>query len=589
MTLPSSKVITNTFVSGLLDHTTQPEGTTNYAYGSCGSQIDTVTEGAESIAYTYDGTLLTGMTYQGELNQNITQRYNNDFLIDSLSYAGATTAISYDNDSLVTGIHGYTLGLNANNALPETVSDNTFVQTRGYNGYGEVTTTSTQVNNQSTYDYALTYNDLGQIVTKQETLHNGSVNNYVYTYDPDRRWLSTVTKNNILVENYAHDANGNRTLYTNTALNINGKVPTYNIADQLTSDGHIYDVDGYLTQKTINGVTTQYQYSSRGQLVSVQAPGTNITYQHNAMGNRVAKRVNGGITEKYLWQDKTTLLAVYNPDNSLKQRFEYTLGNTPTSFTQAGQKYYIVSDHLGSPRVITDSNGAVLKAYSFDAFGNRSTITDNNPTMEIPFGFAGGLYDTDTGLIRFGYRDYDSKTGRWTARDPIGLNGGDGDVYAYVFNDPVQLLDPIGLLAANHHFTTSYSAGVKSGMSILGAMAFAKNVVMVDKGTQSSSPKDTQHHVMVGDGQTVSEAAQMASDLIHNVNGEFSLAERAHALQDKAAPWHEGHGWNENTSILEKSKHLMKDLFPGDDVMQKASEYTTDLLEGRFNFCPTGS
>ena len=385
-----------------------------------------------------------------------------------MSYAGTTTAISYDNDSLVTGIHGYTLGLKANNALPETVSDNTFVQTRGYNGYGEVTTTSTQVNNQSTYDYSLTYNDLGQIVTKQETLHNGSVNNYVYTYDPNRRWLTMVTKNNVLVESYAYDANGNRTLYTNTALNINGKVPTYNIADQLTSDGHIYDVDGYLTQKTINGVTTQYQYSSRGQLVSVQAPSLNITYQHNAMGNRVAKRVNGTITEKYLWQDKTTLLAVYNPDNSLKQRFEYTLGNTPTSFTQAGQKYYIVSDHLGSPRVITDSNVAVLKAYSFDAFGNQSTITDNDPTMEIPFGFAGGLYDTDTGLIRFGYRDYDPETGRWTARDPIGLNGGDGDVYAYVGNSPINQIDSLGLCgpciqAVKHIVKNIPSAAVSFG------------------------------------------------------------------------------------------------------------------------------
>ncbi len=58
---------------------------------------------------------------------------------------------------------------------------------------------------------------------------------------------------------------------------------------------------------------------------------------------------------------------------------------------------------------------------------------------------SGGLYDTDTGLIRFGYRDYDPETGRWTARDPIGFDGGDTNLYGYVLGDPVNGIDPDGL------------------------------------------------------------------------------------------------------------------------------------------------
>ena len=61
------------------------------------------------------------------------------------------------------------------------------------------------------------------------------------------------------------------------------------------------------------------------------------------------------------------------------------------------------------------------------------------------FGFAGGLTDPDTGLIRFGYRDYNPDTGRWTAKDPIFFKGGDTDLYGYVLNDPVKLVDPDGL------------------------------------------------------------------------------------------------------------------------------------------------
>ncbi|MBQ0775875.1 MAG: RHS domain-containing protein, partial [Gammaproteobacteria bacterium] len=220
---------------------------------------------------------------------------------------------------------------------------------------------------------------------------------------------------------------------------------SYNIADQLMQDGNVtyqYDVDGYLTQKTDGNDITQYQYSRQGRLLSVQTPTDLIEYRHNAMGNRVAKIVNGQTTEKYLWLDKTTLLATYDGSNTLKQRFEYTLGHAPTSFMQNGNRYYIATDHLGSPRAISDENGSIIKAITYDSYGN--VISDSNPEFPIPFGFAGGLQDSDTGLNRFGFRDYDSQTGRWAARDPIGLSGGD-NIYGYVAQSPVNWVDSIGL------------------------------------------------------------------------------------------------------------------------------------------------
>lgn len=62
-----------------------------------------------------------------------------------------------------------------------------------------------------------------------------------------------------------------------------------------------------------------------------------------------------------------------------------------------------------------------------------------------PFGFAGGIYDSDTGLVRFGARDYDPEIGRWTVRDPILFGGGTYNVYEYALNDPVNGVDPTGL------------------------------------------------------------------------------------------------------------------------------------------------
>ena len=72
-------------------------------------------------------------------------------------------------------------------------------------------------------------------------------------------------------------------------------------------------------------------------------------------------------------------------------------------------------------------------------------LSDSNKTLKVPFGFAGGLYDPDTKLTRFGYRDYDAGTGKWTAKDPIGFDGGDTNLYGYVLQDPVDLVDQFGL------------------------------------------------------------------------------------------------------------------------------------------------
>ncbi|RMF17497.1 MAG: RHS repeat-associated core domain-containing protein, partial [Candidatus Dadabacteria bacterium] len=72
--------------------------------------------------------------------------------------------------------------------------------------------------------------------------------------------------------------------------------------------------------------------------------------------------------------------------------------------------------------------------------------TDTNPGFQ-PFGFAGGLYDHETGLVRFGARDYDPEVGRWTVKDPIRFEGGDTNIYAYCGGDPVNCVDSNGKLS----------------------------------------------------------------------------------------------------------------------------------------------
>jgi len=111
----------------------------------------------------------------------------------------------------------------------------------------------------------------------------------------------------------------------------------------------------------------------------------------------------------------------------------------------SGTKYYLHYDQVGTLRAVSNSSHTIVKEIAYDTFGN--ILTDSNPSVKVPFGFAGGLYDSDTQLTRFGYRDYDSFTGKWTAKDPIGFDGGDSNLYGYVLGDPVNLVDPTGLFA----------------------------------------------------------------------------------------------------------------------------------------------
>ncbi|HRX72339.1 MAG TPA: RHS repeat-associated core domain-containing protein, partial [Candidatus Competibacteraceae bacterium] len=121
-------------------------------------------------------------------------------------------------------------------------------------------------------------------------------------------------------------------------------------------------------------------------------------------------------------------------------RFVYaTRVNVPDYLVKGGVTYRLLTDHLGSPRlVVNTADGSIAQQMKYDEFGN--VVEDTNPGFQ-PFGFAGGLYDADIGLVRFGARDYDAETGRWTAKDPILFGGEDSNLYGYVVNDPINIVD----------------------------------------------------------------------------------------------------------------------------------------------------
>jgi RHS repeat-associated protein len=94
-----------------------------------------------------------------------------------------------------------------------------------------------------------------------------------------------------------------------------------------------------------------------------------------------------------------------------------------------------------------------------DAWG---AVLEDSVSALMPFGFAGGLYDADTALVRFGARDYDPVIGRWVSKDPIRFRGRQANLYAYVGNDPVNRRDPRGLVV-QHCWTRANASGLGEG------------------------------------------------------------------------------------------------------------------------------
>ncbi len=433
---PSGKTVVNKYVNDKLATTTTAESVTSYDY-IFNNKIGSITKGAEKVEFTYDGDLLTSLAYTGELNQTLSYSYNNDFLPTSFTYAGTSESYAYDNDNLLLSSGDYTLTRDSDNDYVTKLTDGSLVQDYTYDNYGELTKLSN-----NSFAYEITAKDNSSLITQKTETINNTTTTYDYTYDDNSR-LVKVLKDNTIVESYSYDNNGNRLSATVNGITTSA---SYTLDDQLEVYGnntYRYDDDGYLQEKTTPDGVTTYSYSTLGELKTVITPTQTIEYKHNANNQRVAKLVNGVVVEKYLWANLTTLLAIYDKDDNLVQRFEYVGSRMPISMTQDSQKYYLHYDQVGSLRAVSDSSHNIIKEVVYDSFGN--ILSDSNESFKVTFGFAGGLYDSDTKLTRFGYRDYDSYTGKWTAKDPIDFFGGDSNLYGYVLNDPVNFIDPLGL------------------------------------------------------------------------------------------------------------------------------------------------
>jgi RHS repeat-associated protein len=463
-----------------LTQTTDPRGgTTQFAYDPNGNLLSLTDARSNATTYAYNSMdrvttrtdpLIRAETYVYDNNGNLTSVIDRKSQTTSLTYdaldrltqrtfeGGATLAYTWDAGNRLTQLVDSVSGTltrtydGLDRLLTETTPNGTVTYT--YDAAGRRATMA--VPGQATITYAYDTADRLPSITQASavvtleyddanrrtrlTLPNGVKTEYAYdvasrltglTYKLGAATLGALT--------YTYDGASQRTkvggTWARTLLPTAVTGATYDAANQQTAFGGAtltYDLNGNLS----GDGTNTYTWNARDQLASIAGP-VPASFVYDPQGRRQRKTINGTVTD-----------FVYDGLNPVKEAVGATTVNVLTGLgideyltrTRGATTEYFLSEALGSTVALADGSGALATEYSYEPFGTAA-VSGTGSGNELQYT---GREGDGTGLHYYRTRYYHPGLQRFISEDPIGFEGGDTNLYAYVANAPLDSTDPSG-------------------------------------------------------------------------------------------------------------------------------------------------
>jgi RHS repeat-associated protein len=190
-----------------------------------------------------------------------------------------------------------------------------------------------------------------------------------------------------------------------------------------------------------------WDYEDRLTEVVVKTSGGTVLqddrFTYDVEGRRIGKNMLGG-GQTWTLYDGGNPYADFNSSGTLTYRYLYGKGldSLLARFDGTNTVWYL-TDNLGSVRQMVSTGGSVLDQLTYDSFGN--ILTETSPSSGDRFKFTGREWDSELGQYNYRARPYVPGTGRFSAQDPSGFNGGDANLYRYVGNSSTDATDPSGM------------------------------------------------------------------------------------------------------------------------------------------------
>jgi RHS repeat-associated protein len=402
-----------------------------------------VTQG-DYIAYAYDGMgRLTGIAYPGGASVGYGYANGKLSLMTATTVGGTSQSVVQDIRYLPFGgpvSYSYGNGLTRHLYYDQNANPNDL----------RLTGLTTMDGGAARQSLLMAYDSNDRISSITNFVNQG--HSQSYAYDALSR-LSAVTSQ---AGNEAiwYDATGNRTRHDWLASIINVVDPSSNRILNDTAIAYGHDSRGNRSSQSWGGSTATYAYGAFNQLKSVSRdvassyhnnayqvvtyPAGTTTYRVNALDQRIGKN-NSSVAARYVYSGQNTLMA---ENNNGQWTSHIWLAGQPVGFIRNNAIHWTHTDQIGRPELVTNSAKQVVWRAK-NLHSERGVILDSVGGYNL--GFPGQYYDAESGLWYNGYRYYDSRLGRYTQSDPIGLLGG-LNTYSYVSGNPVSSADPSGLL-----------------------------------------------------------------------------------------------------------------------------------------------